>query len=152
MEVKDIIKPTISINENTSFYEVIQVMVRKQTNSLLVVNDEGVLVGEIGMSDILDAVVPEYLDGDSVSDYFSGPDMFDKAILETKETLTKDFMSTDIHPVETKDSLMSVAALAIATGRTHIPVIDADSRPVGVISRRGVKHIIAHALNIPDEE
>ena len=72
--------------------------------------------------------------------------VFDKAILETKETLVTDFMSTDIHPVETNDSLMAVAALAIATGRTHIPVIDADSRPVGVISRRGVKHIIAHAL------
>lgn len=152
MEVKDITKPAITINENTTFEGTIKVMVTKQTNSLLVVDDEGVLVGEIGMSDILDAVVPDYLDGDSVATYFTDSNMFTAAISDAKEKLVSEFMSASTSTVETKDSLMTVAALAIASGRTHIPVVDIDGRPVGVISRRGVKHIIAHALNIPDSD
>lgn len=152
MEVIDITKPAISINENTTFEDTIKTMVQKQTNSLLVVNNEGVLVGTIGMSDVLDAIVPEYLDGDSIAAHFASSDMFTDAVGDARHSIAHDFMSTDISPVESSDSLMAVAAQAIANHRTHIPVVDADGRPVGVISRRGVKHIVAHALNIPDSE
>ena len=47
---------------------------------------------------------------------------------------------------------MAVASNAIAHKRVHIPVIDKDNKPLGVISRRGLKHIIGDALNIPDTE
>ena len=152
MEVKDITKPALTINENYTFEETVRTMVTKQTNSLLVVNDDGILVGEIGMSDILDAIVPEHLDGDGIATQFKNTEMFNEAISDARGTLVKDFMSRNINTVETGDGLMTIAALAIATGRTHIPVVDIDGRPVGVISRRGVKHIVANALNIPDKE
>ncbi len=152
MEVIDITKPAITIHENTTFEDTIKTMVEKQTNSLLVVNDQGLLVGEIGMSDVLDAIVPEYMDGDSIAAHFASTDMFTDAVADARLTLVKDFMSLNISPIETTDSLMAVAALAIANNRTHIPVVDNEGKPVGVISRRGVKHIIAHALNIADSE
>lgn len=152
MEVTDITKPALSIHEEATFEEVVKTMVEKQTNSLLVVNDEGLLVGTISMSDILDAIVPENLDGDSVTTHFASSDMFDEAITKAKDTLVNEFMSPSVGTVETGDSLMTVAAYAIANQQTHIPVVDADGRPVGVISRRGVKHIIAHALNIADSD
>ncbi|MEZ4195198.1 MAG: CBS domain-containing protein [Candidatus Paceibacterota bacterium] len=152
MEVIDITKPALTIHEDSTFEETVKAMVAKQTNSLLVVNNEGVLVGEIGMSDILDAIVPEYLDGDSVSTYFADSDMFIKAVSDARDTLVSDFMSTNITTIGAHDSLITVAALAIASGSTHIPVVDADGKPVGIISRRGVKHIIADALGIPDSE
>lgn len=152
MEVRDITKPAIIIHENATFEEAIKIMVHKQTNSLLVTNDAGVLVGELTMSDMLDAIVPEYLDGDSIAAHFATSDMFTEAVTDARNALVKDFMSTEVNPVETNDSLMSVAALAIASRRTHIPVVDSENMPVGVISRRGVKHIIADALKIPDSQ
>lgn len=152
MEVKDITKPALSISEEATFEETIKTMVEKRTNSLLVVDDNGILVGTIGMSDILDAVVPEYLDGDSITTHFSDSDMFTDAISDAKDILVKEFMSPSTDTVETTDSLLTVAALAIANHQTNIPVVDVDGRPVGVISRRGIKHIIAHALNISDDE
>lgn len=150
MEVQDITKPAITISENASFDEAVRIMVEKQTNSLLVVDHEGILIGEISMSDLLDGIVPEYLDGDSIAAHFATSDMFTEAITEAKNTPVKNFMSTNFTPVESTDTLMAVAALAIAHHRTHIPVVDSENRPIGVISRRGVKHIIADALGIPD--
>jgi CBS domain-containing protein len=152
MEVKDITKPVLSIAEDTTFEEAIRTMVNKKTNSLLVTNETGILVGTLGMSDILDAIVPEYLDGDSITTHFSSTEMFIEAVTEAKHILVKEFMSPVTETVETTDSLLNIAAIAIAGHSTHIPVVDADGQPVGVISRRGVKHIIADALNIPDSE
>ncbi len=152
MEIPDITKPAITIVEDATFEEAISTMVKKQTNSLLVVDNQGVLVGVIGISDLLDAIVPEYLDGDSIASHFGESEMFTQAVIDAKDKQIKEFMTTDLTPVETIDTLMSVSAIAIANHRTHIPVVDSESKPIGVISRRGVKHIIADALNIQDEE
>ena len=125
-------------------------MVEKQTNSLLVINNEGELVGEINISDILDAIVPEYLDGDSIAAHFASSEMFEEAVKDATELQVRLFMSKDIMPVQESDGLMSIASNAISKRKAHIPVVDAENKPVGIISRRGIKHIIADALNIPD--
>ncbi len=152
MEIQDITKTAVTISQEATFEETVRLMVQEKTNSLLVVDGGGVLVGEINMSDILDAIVPEYLDGDSIAAHFAGDEMFTEAVTDAKDTPVKKFMSTALTPVETTSSLMSVASIAIANHRTHIPVIDEDGRPVGMISRRGLKHIIANVLNIADNE
>jgi CBS domain-containing protein len=59
-------------------------------------------------------------------------------------------MSVDIDPVHIDDGLMTVAATAIARRQARIPVIDHDNRPIGIISRRGLKHILAKFLGISD--
>jgi CBS domain-containing protein len=152
MEVKDITKPAISINEDLTFKEAIETMVIRQTNSLLVTNKKGVLVGEVSMADILDATIPDYLDGDTILKHFASSEAFAEAIANASDLVVKDFMTTDITPVESTDSLITVAASAIASRRTHLPVVDRENIPIGVISRRGIKHIIANALGIPDSE
>jgi len=48
------------------------------------------------------------------------------------------------------DSIMNVAASAIAHQHSRIPVVDHENRPIGVISRQGLKHIIASFLNIKE--
>ncbi len=150
MEVRDILKPAVVVQESASFKEAMQQMVKAQTNSLLVVDEEGYLVGEVHIADLLDAIVPEHLDGDSVAEYFSSDAAFIEAVQGVTETPVELFMSMDINPVTLEDSLMAVAAVAIAQRKAHIPVTDHDGRPVGIISRRGIKHIIAHALGIKD--
>lgn len=150
MEVKDIVKPAITIGEEASFYEALSAMVNSQTNTLLVVNSEGVLVGEVTVADLLDAIVPEYLDGDSIAANFATEEMFEAAVRDAKEQQVEYFMSTDFSTVKMDDGLMSIAATAIAHQRARIPVVDNDNRPVGIISRRGLKSILAKFLNIKD--
>ena len=152
MEIKDITKPAVTINENATFEEAIRLMVDSQTNTLLVTNDEDVLVGEISVANLMDAIVPDYLDGDSIAANFATEEMFSEAVLDSKNDVVKDFMNADISSVDMDDSLMAVASIAIAHNRVHIPVVDADNHPVGIISRRGLKHIIAQYLGIEDKD
>ncbi len=150
MEVKDIVKKAVIVSETTSFKEALAKMVHQQTNTLLVVNDAGELTGEIGVSDLLDAIVPEYLDGDSIAANFATEEMFEQAVRDTEDKEVQYFMSTDFHSVKLSDGLITVAAIAIAHQKVRIPVVDDDNKPIGIISRRGLKHIIAKFLGIKD--
>ena len=152
MEVKDITKPAVTISETASFREALSAMVNGKTNTLLVVNDEGKLVGEVSVADLLDAIVPEYLDGDSIAAHFATEEMFEEAVKDTEEKQVEFFMSHDYSTVEMDEGLMSVAATAIGHQRARIPVVDKDGRPIGIISRQGLKHIIAQFLGIEDSE
>lgn len=150
MEVKDIIKPAVTIGEDASFKEALSTMIAQKTNTLLVVDEEGILVGEVTVADLMDAIVPEYLDGDNIAANFATEDMFKEAVLDTAEQQVKFFMSHDFSVVELEDGLMAVAATAIAHQRARIPVVDKDNRPVGIVSRQGLKHIVAQFLGIED--
>lgn len=150
MELRDIIKETPLIGEDATFTEVLKTMVREQTNSLLVINSDGELSGEVGVPDLLDAIVPEYLDGDSIAAEFATEEMFEEAVRATSEKPVREFMSVEVDPIQADDSLMTVAATAIAHQRARIPVVDHDNRPIGMVSRRGLKHILAKFLNITD--
>lgn len=152
MDVRDIIKEAITVSETTSFREAVQEMVSKQTNTLLVINEDGKLVGEVGVADLLDGIVPEYLDGDSIAAHFATEEMFEEAVREAEDKEVQFFMSRDFSTVEIDDGLMAVAATAIANQQARIPVVDKEGKPIGIISRRGLKHIIAQFLNIPDSE
>ncbi|MAZ56643.1 hypothetical protein CL653_02540 [bacterium] len=152
MEVKDIMKPAVVVGEEASFRESLAKMISDKTNTLLVVNNDGELSGEICVSDLLDAIVPEYLDGDNIAANFATEEMFEEAVRDTEEKQVSYFMSTDISPVKLHDGLMAVAATAIANQKARIPVVDDNNHPIGVISRQGLKHIIAKFLGISESK
>lgn len=152
MEMRDITKEAVIITKDATFRDAVALMVSKQTNSLLVVNDEGALIGKIHVSDLLDAIVPDYLDGDDVLEKLGTEKAFGEAIKNAEEKEVHDFMTSDIQSVFVDDTLLTIAATAIAYQTSHIPIVDHDNHPIGVISRRGLKHIIAKYLGIKDKK
>ncbi|MCA9365433.1 CBS domain-containing protein [Candidatus Kaiserbacteria bacterium] len=150
MELSDITKPAVIISKDASFKEAISMMVKEKTNSLLVIDESGVLVGEVSVSDLLDAIVPEYLDGDSIASEFAPEELFAQAVETASDTKVSEFMDTKFVRIHTPATLMLVAQLAIASKNARIPVVNKDEKPVGIISRRGLKHLIANYLHLED--
>jgi CBS domain-containing protein len=150
MEIRDLAKEAVIIGEHETFHSAISLMVQKQTNSLLVVDEEGHLTGEVGMSDLLNAIVPEDMDPEDMLKKLNTEEGFAHAIKNATGKEVCEFMTVDIQPIHVDDSLLSIASTAIAYGTQHIPIVDYDNRPIGVISRRGLKHILAKHLDIPD--
>jgi CBS domain-containing protein len=150
MEIRKLAKEAVLISEDATFRDAVELMVRKQTNSLLVINEEGVLTGEVKVSDLLDAIVPLEIEADDVLTNLGTEDGFAKAVKDTEAMEVRDFMSIDIQPIYVDDSLISIAGTAIAHQTAHIPIVDHDDHPIGIISRRGLKHILAKYLDIRD--
>ena len=150
MELKDVTKEAAIIDLGATFEDAVRKMIKEQANALIVVDDEGKFAGEVNVSDLFEAIVPEYLDGDTVLTHFQDEAAFVKAVKEASEKPVEDFISRDAEPVVITDSIMNVAAVAIAHQHSRIPVVDHSDRPIGVISRRGLKQIIGNYLGITE--
>lgn len=148
MELKDITKEAAIVTTSTTLEAAVEKMIKEQANALVVIDEEGAFAGEVNVSDLFEAIVPEYLDGDQVLEHFSSEEKFIDAVKDAAVKPVEEFMSIEAEPIRVTDDIMTVAAVAIAHGHSRIPVVDHDNRPVGIISRRGLKQIIANFLGI----
>lgn len=146
MDIRDIIKPAVVVLESDTFETALRAMMREHTNTLLVVNEEGVLTGEVTVADLLDAVVPDTLNGNEVMNHFKDDVALAASIEIARDIPVQQFMSADFSPLTLGDSMIAVIATAIAHQRAHIPVVDSEERPVGIISRQGLKSVLAKFL------
>lgn len=148
MDINDIVKEAVVIHQSTPFREAVSIMMTKHTNTILVTDDTGELVGEVSVTDLLDAVIPTHMSGDDVIEFLATDTGFMKAVVDASEKPVEEFMSIDFTPVTLKDTFTTVAANAIGFGRARIPVVSLDNRPIGLISRQGLKAILAKTLGI----
>ena len=146
MEIRDLTKEAVLISEDSTFHDAIALMVSRKTNSLLVIDEDGKLSGAVDVSDLLNAIVPEYGDPDTILKELGTEKGFGSAVRNATDKSVADFMSVEVPSVHVDDSLLSIASTAIAHGTQNIPIVDHDDRPLGVISRRGLKHILAGYL------
>jgi len=142
MQLKEITKEAFVISENASFEEALNMMLNNYTNTLLVVNDEGELTGEVSVSDLFDGIIPISFDGDTAMEHLKSEEVFMKTVQDAKDTPVFEFMSSDFSTVHPDDTIMDVASVAIAHQRARIPVVDHDNHPIGIISRQGLKQIL----------
>ena len=94
------------------------------------------------MTDILEAIIPDNLDGDQVMEQLYSDEGLRGAVKTAFEKPVIEFMSMDFTALNMDDNMINVIATAIANNRSSIPVVDGDNRPVGIVSRRGLKQII----------
>lgn len=149
MELKDITKEAVTISLYTTLGDALDLMLTAHTNTLLVTDDEGRLTGEVSVSDLFDGIIPPDFNGDNALQLLKDEAAFAATVAAAADTPVSDFMTTDFDSVYPNSSLIEVAAIAVSRGRGRIPVVDHDNRPIGMISRRGLKQILARYLHHP---
>lgn len=150
LSMKDIMIQSAVVKDTDTFEDVMNTMVSENTNSVLVVDEEGKLAGEVNVVQLLSAVVPDYTEEDAIAAHFATEDTFKEEIARTKNMTVKDFMVTDKKVVTESASLMEAAVIAIERGQARIPVVNEEGKPIGAITRRGLKKIMAKHLNIEE--
>jgi len=142
MDIKAIVKDAVVVSDGATFEDALRAMENSKTNTLLVVDSEGLLCGEVTVLDMLDAIVPESLDGDAVMRQLSTDVGLTDAVKGALEKPVADFMSVDYTTLTLEDNMVNVLASALANARARLPVVDTEGRPIGIISRQGLKHIL----------
>lgn len=148
MELKEITKEAALIGTEATLEEAIKKMINDKANALIVIDEDGKFAGEVNVSDLFEAIVPEYLNGDQVIKHFTSEESFVEALREASAKPVEEFMTMNAEPVRITDNILSVAAAAVAHQHSRIPVVDHDDRPIGVISRSGLKRILGTFLGI----
>lgn len=117
MKVKDILKnkgpEVITIHDEKSVYDAMEVLVKNRIGSLLALNQGGAITGILTERDILNVSYEKY------------------DVLKTLPV--KEVMSTDLYIAEPEDELDSVENLMTENRIRHLPILE-KKRLVGIIS------------------
>jgi CBS domain-containing protein len=147
MEVQSVVKPAAVVSETTTFAEALHAMDAGQTNTLLVTDEHGKLSGEVTVVDLLGAIIPDTLNGDDVMSHFSDDTAIAAAVALVRDLPVSEFMSRDFTALRPDDNFIAIIANAVAYQRARLPVVDHDNRPVGIISRQGLKRVLEQYLH-----
>ncbi len=148
--LESIMRPASIIDEDASIREALERMNKEKTNELLVVDADGMLSGEVSVSDLLGIVIPDDVDGDNALLHLADEEAFREAIKEAADKSVSECMSYAVESIRADARLIDVAATAIAMGQARIPVVDHENRPVGIISRQGLRHILSIYLDVKE--
>ena len=145
--VSSLMRPPITVSHTATLEAVVKKMVDEKRNSLVVVDDAGVFVGAVNAIDVIQAVLPDYLEEDAIAARFADEDLMRQDAHKVRETAVSEFMSTDLPTITEKTHIVEASVLASKLGRGRIVVVDADKKPVGVLTRTEIKQVIASYFN-----
>jgi len=101
---------------------VAKAMVERKISSILVLDDFGKLIGIITERDFTRCFAAEGVDAE--------------------KTTAGDIMTVDVETLSPDDSAFSALELMELRGFRHLPVLDADGRPLGIVSIRDLYAVV----------
>lgn len=137
-----------TITPQTTLKEAIRAMMNYKTNGLVVVDGHKHVVGILSSWDIIQHVVPDYLEHDKHLAAFEAGDVFAGRIEEVKNNPVETFMTKQVRTVTPDDLLIEVVTMLSQFHIRQMPVVDENGCMCGYINRTDVKRAIADILKI----
>lgn len=150
MEIGDIMRDATTVSSDATFREVVKKMIVEKTNSLVVVDEGGACVGFVNPKALIQHVIPDYLEDDAIAAHFASENIFREEAAKVADAPIADFMQKEVATVKAGDSLMQAAVVALASNQVRIPVVDADEKPIGLLTRTELKNVIGSFLDIDE--
>lgn len=138
MKAKDAMtSPVVGVPLGTSLEEVARLMLEKRIGSVLVLDEEGRLAAIVTESDFLkERGIPfSTFRAPVLLGRFLGREGLDHLLEEAKRTKVEEIMSAPVHAVGPEAPLSQVLEIMLEYDINHVPVVDAEGRPVGIITR-----------------
>jgi CBS domain-containing protein len=128
LRVEDImVSPPVTVTKNTSIQDAARIMYEKRIGSVLVVDDEGKLVGIVTERDIVFACA-------------QGWDASRHAVWE--------IMTENPATIRPSDNVVAAMEKMRQLGVRHLPVVDEEGRPVGMVSFRDIMDLVLMLVEI----
>ena len=150
LSVADVMtKPLLSVTPDTPLQQAVQLINDHHVSGLPVVDAQGSLIGELSEQDLMvresgmDAG-PYVMLLDSVI-YLRNPLNWDRQVHQVLGNTVGDLMHRDSHSCEGSLPLPKAASMLHDKGTQRLIVVDAERRPVGVLTRGDVVRALASA-------
>ncbi|MGE4580722.1 MAG: CBS domain-containing protein [Synechococcus sp.] len=148
LSVSDVMtQPLLSVTPETPLQQAVQLINDHHVSGLPVVDAQGSLIGELSEQDLMvresgvDAG-PYVMLLDSVI-YLRNPLNWDRQVHQVLGTSVNDLMRKDVHSCQGNLPLPKAASLLHERGTQRLFVVDAEKKPVGVVTRGDVVRALA---------
>lgn len=148
IKITDIMRPVMTIKKDATLRETLEKMIGKRTNSLVVVDADGVFLGTVSALLLIKEVVPDYLETDQLAAHFVSEELFKEDVSRAADVKVEAFMDSDSSTLKVSDSIMRAAIMAMESGSARVPVVDDDNKPLGILTRTELKQVIGLYLGI----
>lgn len=138
----------VTINQQATLHDAIKILIEKNTNGAVVVDHSNKVVGILSSWDIIQHIVPDYLEQDMHLASFESEDTFDARIHELADDPITKFCSSKVHTIKATHSIMEAAALLSEFRIRQLPVVDDAEKLIGYINRTDIKRAIGDVLKI----
>jgi CBS-domain-containing membrane protein len=136
----------LTTRADATLADLVQSMLQKKEHWAVVTDESKKVTGVISSWDIIERLVPDYLEDDKHLASFTSPDTFAERIGEIKNDTVDSLMTKDVKMVRPEDSLMKAATL-MSEFRLHcLPVVDEKGALVGAIKQSEMRQAIADNL------
>ena len=141
--------PVLTVTAETPLQDAVSLLNDHHVSGLPVVDGEGVLIGELTEQDLMVResgvdVGPYVMLLDSVI-YLRNPLNWDRQVHQVLGNTVGDLMHRDSHSCESSLPLPKAASMLHDKGTQRLIVVDAERRPVGVLTRGDVVRALASA-------
>lgn len=145
--VKDYMRTeVVTLAAEVTFKEVLLLLVDKKTNGAVVVDDKNRVTGIISTWDLIEYLVPDYLEEDKHLAAFESADMFGQRLREIAKHPVSRFMTKKVHTVKLTDSIMRAAIMLSEFRIRQLPVVDERGILIGYLNRTDIKNAMADIL------
>ena len=140
------VKDVITVAKDTPLKEIARLMVEEEISGIPVV-EGGKLVGMVTERDLLVRAkkldLPTFLPFIGGVLYLEGPKKLDEEMRKATATTAEEIMTIKLHTVKPDTSLQDIATLMVERGVNRLPVVTADKKLVGMITRSDIVKAIA---------
>ena len=141
--------PVLTVTAETPLQDAVSLLNDHHVSGLPVVDGDGILIGELTEQDLMVResgvdVGPYVMLLDSVI-YLRNPLNWDRQVHQVLGNSVGDLMHRDSHSCEVSLPLPKAASMLHDKGTQRLIVVDADRRPVGVLTRGDVVRALASA-------
>ncbi len=139
MKVAEVMhKSAYTVNLNTSFLEVWNLLFKKHTHALPVVDDSNILKGIIVIGDVLAKLYPSYSDTLEEIMIGTGFEDLEEKIDDVKKLKAKDIMSKRVMITFPDEPVLRAFSRMIVRRVRQLPVVDEEEKVIGMISKRDI--------------
>lgn len=117
---------------------------------LLVLDEDGRLIGMVTIRDLLKAILPSYMEHTSVGE-FTWPGMLEDMARRASRKTVDEIMSREVVTVSPESPLMDCAWRLLKHNLWRLPVVDEEHRPLGLVYVRDLHYAIVQAV-LEEEE
>lgn len=148
MLAKDIMtKEVITVGPEDTVQDAARLLADHKISGLPVVNERREVVGIVSEGDFIVRTqklkVPSYIQILGGVIYLDDPRDFKEELRKVAAYLVKDIMTEEVETVDEETEVEELATIMFEEGVNRIPVVDADNRLVGIVSRADIVRSLA---------
>lgn len=152
MQIRHMMHKNLAVvGPDVSFADMLQAYRAMASRLVYVIEPDRKLLGVISSYDILRAMLPFYLDSNLVKALPDDDSVIRQAFASCKDRPVVEIMTQKFVAVGPDDTFLEAEAIITEQGVNALPVIDADGKLIGEVTRRAILKYLAGRCGLDSE-